>query len=475
MKSISGKITIVEKTAYGLGDLASNLFYQTFTLFLLYFYTDVFGISAAAAGTMFLVVRLLDTFYDPVVGMLADRTKSKYGKFRPWILYTVVPFGVIGFLTFYTPDIAASAKLVYAYVTYTAMMFVYSTINVPYGALMAVMTPNSLERTSLSAFRSISAFVGGLIVQGFTLKLVNFFGLLKANTDGSVNEKFGFSTAMGIYAILAIVLFLTTFFFCKERVQPVSEERNSLKTDLKDLVTNVPWLILTFIGILTCLYVAIRNGSIIYYFKYYVNNAGTAKLFGYEISSAALVSTFMVVGTASGILGTVLLRPMAAWLGKKNVYILSMTIGTLVSAAYYFLEKDQITLMFIFQALCNLAIGPAMAMMWSMYADTADYSEWKTGRRATGLIYSSANFAQKFGWSIGGSIAGYLLAYYGFVANAPVTQSTENGVRVLFALMPAIWSAIAVVALLFYKLDEEKVIQINNELAKQKAEKNNHY
>lgn len=471
MDTQSGKISVVEKTAYGLGDMASNLFYQTFTMFLLYFYTDVFGISAAAAGTMFLVVRMLDTFYDPLVGILADRTKSKYGKFRPWILYTVVPFGVIGFLCFLTPELATNAKLVYAYVTYTAMMFIYSTINVPYGALMAVMTNNSLERTSLSAFRSISAFVGGLIVQGFTLKLVNYFGLLKAHADGSANEQFGFSVAMGIYSLLAVVMFLTTFFFCKERVQPVSDQKSSLRRDVKDLFSNVPWLILTLVGVMTCLYVAIRNGSIIYYFKYYVNNAGTADLFGFKIGAEALVSTFMVVGTACSILGTVLLKPMAALVGKKRVYMGSMAIGTLLSVAYYFLDKDQLSLMFLFQALCNLSVGPAMAMMWSMYADTADYSEWKTGRRATGLIYSSANFSQKFGWSIGGAIAGYLLAYFGFVANAPVTPDTENGVRVLFAIMPAFWSLIAVVALFFYKLDEQKVLDINKELAELKAKK----
>ena len=471
MNNSAKKISVFEKSAYGLGDMASNLFYQTFTMFLLYFYTDVFGISAAAAGTMFLIVRMLDTFYDPLVGILADRTKSNYGKFRPWILYTALPFGFLGLLTFYTPELASSAKLVYAYITYTAMMFIYSTINVPYGALMAVMTNNSLERTSLSAFRSISAFVGGLIVQGFTLKLVNYFGLLKANIDGSVNEQFGFSAAMGIYSILAIIMFLTTFFLCKERVQPVSEEKSSLKNDLKDLFSNVPWLILTLVGIMTCLYVAIRNGSIIYYFKYYVNNAGTADLFGFKIGAETLVSTFMVVGTACSILGTILLKPMAAWVGKKRVYIGSMTIGTVLSVGYYFLDKDQISMMFLFQALCNLAIGPAMAMMWSMYADTADYSEWKTGRRATGLIYSSANFAQKFGWSIGGAIAGYLLAYFGFVANAPVTTETENGVKILFAIMPAFWSVIAVIALLFYKLDEQKVIEINQELAELKANK----
>jgi len=471
MELNTGKVSILEKSAFGMGDLASNLFYQTFTMFLLYFYTDVFGISAAAAGTMFLVVRMLDTFYDPLVGVLADRTNSKYGKFRPWILYTVVPFGILGFLTFYTPDLVTSSKLVYAYITYTAMMFVYSTINVPYGALMAVMTSNSLERTSLSAFRAIFAFSGGIIVQAFTLKLVHYFGLLNSNTDGSVNEQFGFSAAMGIYSVLAVLMFLTTFFMCKERVKPIQDENNSIKKDIRDLFTNVPWLILTLVGIMTCLYVAVRNGSIIYYFKYYVNSAGTAHLFGFQIGADALVSTFMVVGTVCSILGTIMLKPMASLIGKKKVYMVSMALGTILSVAYYFLDKDQITLMFVFQALCNFAVGPAMAMMWSMYADTADYSELKTGRRATGLIYSSANFAQKFGWSIGGAIAGYLLASFGFVANATESPETIHGVRVLFGLMPAIWSAIAVIALFFYHLDEKKVIEINLELADLKAKK----
>lgn len=467
----SDKVSVIEKVGYGLGDLASNLFYQTFTMFLLYFYTDVFGISAVAAGTMFLVVRMLDTFYDPIVGVLADRTNSRYGKFRPWILFTVIPFGVVGFLTFYTPELATNSKLVYAYITYTAMMFIYSTINVPYGALMAVITPNSLERTSLSAYRSIFAFLGGIVVQAFTLKLVHNFGLLNSATPGVANEQFGFSVAIGIYSVLAVLMFLSTFFLCKERVKPIKEENNPIKEDLKDLIKNVPWLLLTLVGILTCLYVSIRNGSIIYYFKYYVNTSGTTSLFGFEIGAETLVSTFMVVGTACSILGTVLLRPMAEMIGKKWVYFSSMTFGTILSIAYYFIGKDQITLMFLFQALCNFTVGPAMAMMWSMYADTADYSEWKNGRRATGLIYSSANFAQKFGWSIGGAVAGYLLAFYGFVANAVASPETVRGVRILFSLMPAIWSAIAVVALFFYTLDEKKVAEINLKLAEIKENK----
>jgi len=466
MKTHNGKISILEKIAYGSGDLASNLFYQTFTLFLLYFYTDIFGISAATAGTMFLVVRLLDTFYDPLVGIMADRTNSKYGKFRPWILYSLLPFGIIGFLTFYSPDLATNSKVVYAYITYTAMMFVYSTINVPYGALMAVISDNSLERTSLSAFRSISAFVGGIVVQGFTLKAVHYFGLLQSANNGNVNEKFGFAVTMGIYAVMSIILFFSTFFFCEERIKPINEKNNSLKTDIKDLLKNGPWLLLTVVGVMTCLYVAVRNGSIIYYFKYYAGTTNSLTFWGVQLNRDALISVFMVIGTVFSILGTVLLKPMAAWIGKKNVYIFSMSLGTIISISYYFLDKDQILIMFIFQAFCNFAVGPAMAMMWSMYADAADYSEWKSGRRATGLIYSSANFAQKFGWSIGGAISGYLLAYFGFIANAPVSLQTENGIKILFGLMPAIWSLIAVVTLMFYTLDEKKVKYINDELSR---------
>lgn len=473
MNTNSGKISFFEKVAFGLGDMASNLFYQTFTLFLLYFYTDVFGISAAAAGTMFLVVRILDTLYDPLVGIMADRTKSKFGKFRPWILYTVIPFGVIGFLTFYTPELATSAKLVYAYITYTAMMFIYSTINVPYGALMAVMTPNSLERTSLSAFRSVFAFGGGVIVQSLTLKMVHYFGLLKPYADGSVNQQFGFATAMGIYSILAVIMFLTTFFLCKERVKPIHEENNPFKSDIKDLLKNKPWLILTLVGIMTCLYVAVRNGSIIYYFKYYASSTGEAMLFGKLISTDALVSLFMVIGTAFSILGTILLKPTARLIGKKNVYILSMALGSIFSMSYFFFSKDQITMMFVMQALSNLVVGPAMAMMWSMYADTADYSEYKTGRRATGLIYSSANFAQKLGWSVGGALGGYLLSYFGFIANTTASPETEKGIRILFSFMPAIWSIVAVVALFYYNLSEQKVIEINNKLTELKAQKSN--
>ncbi|MDD6211196.1 MAG: MFS transporter [Bacteroidales bacterium] len=464
MENNSMKVSFFEKCAYGCGDMASCLFWQTFSMFLLFFYTDVFGISAGAAGTMFLFVRIFDIINDPFIGSMADRTKSRFGKFRPWILYGMVPFGILGFLMFYTPELATSAKLVYAYVTYTTMMVIYSIVNIPYGALIGVITSDTTERTSLSAYRTVFAFVGGLIVQAYTKKMVDYFGLLKSVDGTTVNEQFGYSMAMGIYAVLAIILFTVTFLGTKERVKPIKEENNAISIDLKDLMKNVPWILLTLVSILTCLYVALRNGSILYYFKYYVQDTTT------EFMGFTLDALFMVVGSIFSIVGTMSLKPISKWLGKKNTYIASMALGTICSVAYYFLTPDQIAAMFILQVICNFAVGPAMAMMWSMYADTADYSEYKTGRRATGLIYSSASSAQKMGWALGGSLTGYLLAYYGFEANTVLSPETQNGVLVIFSFMPVIWSILAIIVLFFYKLDEKTVHHISQELERMKLE-----
>ena len=464
MKNDSMKISLFEKCAYGCGDMASCLFWQTFSMFLLFFYTDIFGISAAAAGTMFLFVRFFDIINDPFIGSMADRTKSRFGKFRPWILYGMVPFGILGCLMFYTPDLATNAKLVYAYITYTTMMVIYSIVNIPYGALIGVISSDTAERTSLSAFRTVFAFVGGLIVQAYTSKLVNYFGLLKS-VDGTVNEQFGYFAAMSIYAILAIILFTVTFLGTKERVQPIKEGNNSIASDIGDLIDNIPWILLTLVSILTCLYVAFRNGSIMYYFKYYVQDT-TTQYMGFTLDAL-----FMVVGSIFSIVGTMVLKPISSWLGKKNTYIASMTLGTVCSVAYYFLKPDQIIEMFVLQVICNFAVGPAMAMMWSMYADTADYSEYRKGRRATGLIYSSASSAQKMGWALGGTLTGYMLAYYGFEANTVLSPETQHGILVIFSFMPVIWSILAIFVLLFYKLDEKTVHFISKELENIKMNK----
>jgi len=461
------KLSVWEKCAYGLGDMGGNLFWATFTSFGLFFYTDVFGISAAIAAAMLFIVRIIDIIYDVGIGIAADRTKSKHGRFRPWILWFGIPFGVIGFLTFYTPDFAMSAKIVYAYITYTAMMLIYSTVNVPYGALMGVMSADPNERTGLSAYRAIFAHLGVLIVSLCTMNLVKYF----AAGHGGTNEQamqFGFSTVMGIYAILAVVMFMICFFNTRERITPVSEGNNKLSDDFKDLITNVPWILLTLVAILTMIFVCVRGGAQIYYLKYYIVES---QLFGIKVDYAVLFTIFGFISTGVAILGTILLKPVAAIFGKKNTYIGAMGLSSAFCAAFYFIPSDWIWTMLIGQAAVNIFIGPSMAITWSMYADVADDSEVKTGRRATGLIYSSATMAQKFGWSIAAFVSGLFLAAFGFVANAELGPEALGGIKFLFSWAPLIGTGLAIVALLFYKLDEKTVAENTAKLEAMKAEK----
>ncbi|HYW97281.1 MAG TPA: glycoside-pentoside-hexuronide (GPH):cation symporter, partial [Bacteroidales bacterium] len=376
MNKISAKLPFFEKIGYSLGDTASNLFWQTFSMFLLFFYTDIFGISAAAAGTMFLVTRIWDTVNDPLMGILADRTNTRWGKFRPYLLWLAIPFGVIGVLTFITPDFSDSGKIIYAYITYSLMMMIYTAINIPYSALMGVMSPNSLERTSLSSFRFVAAFGGGLIVQGTALKLVK--------VTGGGNQAVGWQWTMTIFAILAAALFLTTFATTKERVRPPKTQITSLRNDLKDLFGNIPWLMLFAIGIFLLTFVSIRNGSIMYYFKYYVGDQ-TINLFGksYSYDKDVLASAFMVFGSVANIVGVLSTRFISQLFGKRRAFIILMFLTAVLTAIFYLISNNAIITMFVIQVLISLVMGPLSPMIWAMYTDTADYSEWKTGRRAT--------------------------------------------------------------------------------------------
>ncbi|RPI02787.1 MAG: MFS transporter [Calditrichaeota bacterium] len=449
MQSETFKISVKEKIGYGLGDTASNFYWQMFMNFLLFFYTDVFGISAAVAGTMFLVVRIWDTANDPIMGMIADRTNTRWGKFRPWLLWGALPIGIIGVLTFTTPDFSMNGKIIYAYITYTLMIMAYTVVNIPYSALMGVLTPNSLDRTSISSYRFVLAFVAAFIVQGATLPLVKLFG--------QGNQQVGFKWTMVVYSVAAIALFVTTFALTRERVHPPKDQGTSLKNDLKDLMHNRPWLVMFLIGIFALTYNCIRSGAIIYYFKYFVGNA-------------ALTSTFMMSGTAAVIVGVMATKWFSQKFGKRNLYIILMSLTTLFSVLFYFIPKDQIVLIFAMHIVISFVLAPTAPLIWAMYADTADYSEWKSGRRATGLVFSAASFAQKMGYTIGGALAGWLLAYYGFKANVVQTEATQNGIRLLISIIPAVGSALAAFTALFYTLDEPFMKKIENELTLRKKE-----
>lgn len=449
MENSPEKISFKEKVGYGLGDTASNLYFQMFVNFLLFFYTDIFGIPAAAAGTMLMVSRFWDAANDPIMGVIADRTNSKWGKFRPYLVWMSVPLAVIGVLTFITPNFSVGGKIVYAYITFTFVMMAYTAINIPYSALMGVISPNSEERTSVSTFRFVLAFVGAFIVQGLTLPLVNLFG------DG--NQAVGFPITMAVFGVLACILFYITFATTRERVIVPATQKSSLKQDIKNLLKNRPWMYLLIMGIFTLGYIIIRSGTILYYFKYYLGNE-------------VLASLFMVLGTIAVIVGVASTQFFAKKFGKKKFYIAVMGLSTLLTMLFYFIPAEQIVLIFVVHILISLIMAPQAPLLWAMYADAADYSEWKNERRATGLIFSAATFAQKFGIAIGGGMAGWLLAYFGFVANTQQTPDTLNGIRLMMSFIPAIGSLIATIAAFFYELDDDTMKNIELELQTRKLQ-----
>lgn len=453
----SEKLSIKEKLGYSLGDTASNLFFQTFILFLTYFYTDVFGISATAVATIFLVGRIWDAVNDPIMGMIADRTDTRMGKFRPFLLWFAVPFGVLGFLMFITPNFSASGKVIYAFVTYNLMMMIYTVINVPYSALMGVITPNSQERTVVSSFRFVAAFVGQFLVQFSILRLVKFFG-------GS-NEALGWQWAMAVLSGLAVILFLTTFATTNERVKPLQQRKNPLKQDLADLFHNTPWLLIGGATIFQLIYIVIRNGSIMYYFKYFVKDQQLT-LFGnvYSFSFGSLASSFMLAGTIITIIGAILANWLSKVVGKSRCYYSCLALAGISTALFYLLKPQDLVLMFILQFFTSFAMGPVSVLQWAMYTDTADYSEWRTGRRATGLVMSASLFALKLGIALGGALLAWILAAYGFEANVEQSLTSLQGIRLVMSIYPAIAAFIGVALMVLYPLNNKMMQKIEQDL-----------
>ncbi len=538
------KLSFKEKFGYGLGDAASNLYFQMFINFLLFFYTDVFGIPAAVAGTLFMVSRFWDAVNDPIMGIIADRTNTRWGKFRPYLIWMMLPLAVISVLTFTTPELSLGGKIIYAYITYILMMMAYTAINIPYSALLGVLSPYSRQRTSASTYRFVLAFAGAFIVQGATLPLVNSLGydnsgisvsngivtiretgtrtsrIIIGADDGTdttsreflvridreeeaplatgepadlleegtieLNEGFGehtidlsevfidhegtdltysvrkidvakgFQYTLVIYGVLACLLFYLTFAFTKERVRPSKDQQVSLGKDLRNLMRNRPWMILLVMGMFTLGYVIVRMGTILYYFKYYIEN---------EMLAAA----FMVSGTVAVIIGVACTDFLAKRLGKKKLYLIVMGLTSIFTMLFYHIPKDRIFLVFAVHIVISFVMAPQAPLLWAMYADTVDYSEWKFGRRATGLIFSAATFSQKFGMALGGGLAGWLLARFGFRPNVSQNPETLNGIKLMMSYIPVGGSAIAVIAAIFYELDDKTMQRIEKELAERRG------
>ncbi|ACU62828.1 MFS transporter [Chitinophaga pinensis] len=450
---MSAPISLKEKVGYGFGDMASSMFWKLFGMYLLFFYTDVMKLDAAAIGTMFLITRVWDTLFDPFVGIITDRTQSRWGKFRPYLLMMALPFAIAGTLTFYTPSFAGGGRLVYAYVTYSLMMMIYSLINVPYASLLGVISNDGRERNTLASFRMSFAFAGSFMALGLLEPLVQYF------TPYGLSAAWVF--AVSIIAVICLLLFLLCFAWVKERVQPIQQQSGRLKDDFADLLHNKPWWILLGAGIAALIFNSIRDGATVYYFKYYITQNQAFNVAGIPFTYSTL---YLLTGQLANIIGVILASPVANRLGKKRTYLLAMVLATTGSCCFYFLQKEQLTGIFVLQALISTCAGIIFPLLWSMYADIADYSEWKTGRRATGLVFSSSSMSQKFGWTIGGALTGWLLGVFNFQADTTLDTTAQTGIISMLSLIPAIGSLLSVVFIAAYPLSENKMNEISREL-----------
>ncbi|WP_028885116.1 MFS transporter [Teredinibacter turnerae] len=539
----TAKLPLREKLGYGLGDFGFNLYWTTIASFLAAFYTDVFGISAAAAGTMMLTTKIIDACTDPVMGAVADRTRTRFGKFRPYLLFAGLPMAGAAVLTFSTPDLTGSAKLVYAYVTYTFMMMMYTVLSTPYSSLSGVMTANSQERTSLISIRFIFAFSCGFVVNFFTMDLVNSLG--------GGDDARGWQLTMALYGIAAAIIFAVTFATTKERIAPPPQQKTNPFEDIRDLLGNRPWIILFALSMIIMMTITMRAGSAYYYFTYFLERPDLlgaflgVQMIAYAVGAAGaplmtrmldktrlLMVLMAVVGTLSMLFTFVPkpdfngVRSLSAgqaytleardllvlpeqtsfeyqwqehqkswWIFTRQVPINGETAATLsltpaddmvVSVAVSFRQADQlvqhdsgdlpgeIVVMFILCALISLALGPKSPLTWSMYADSADYNEWKTGRRATAMTFSAATFAQKLGGAMGSAGMLWVLAAFGYAAKTAQSDASQFGIVLLQTAVPGVFALIAVVVTRFYTLTGEQLDTIQQDLkAREQASSSN--
>ena len=464
------KIKLKEKIAYGFGDAASSMFWKIFGMYSLFFYTDVFGITAAAAGTMFLIARLWDSFFDVFVGIAADRTKTKWGKYRPYLLWFAIPFAVMGVFTFYAPDLSSTGKLVYAYITYSLMMIVYSLINVPYASLLGAISADPKERNQLSSYRMSFAFIGSFVTFMLLQPLIDFFSktfdadsvtqaakTAEASVSTSVT---GWVMGVGVIGVICVILFLLCFSWTKERVQQIESEENvSIKTDLKNLFHNAPWWILVATGLAALLFNAVRDSVAIYYFRDFVKlnykMAGT----GWDITTI-----YFLVGQAANLIGVMAAPSISAKYGKKKTYMIAILLAGLLSIVFYFIPNNIVWILAL-QFLISIFAGYVLPLLWSMFADIVDHQELLTGRRATGLIFSSSSMSQKLGWALGAALSGWILAWFNYIPDA-VTQSADTifGEKLMISLLPAACCVLAFLGMFFYPLSDRKVKEISEEL-----------
>ncbi len=480
MNNGTQKISIIEKVGYSLGDLAANLVFQTLITYLAFFYTDIYGLDNKHASIVMLVVGLTAAFiFNPIIGALADRTNSKWGKFRPWVLYTSIPLGIMALLAFTTPDFSYKGKVIYAVITYTLLLFLYAGNNLPYAALSGVITGDMGERNSISSIRFVAVMFAQFFVQVFMLPIIEFAG------EG--DKAAGIEIVMTWLAIIGTIMLIITFLTTKERIVPTIEQKSSLKEDLSDLSKNKPWVIILIVTILVFVTLAMKGGSYVFYFDNYVDEATLAvvispitnflssigmNFFGTNPSSAGF-GVFNAGGIIFMLIGIGISKKLADKYGKRDVYTSGLFISTIFILIFYFFSPKSVLPMFVSQILHGFFYGITIPILWAMIADVADYSEWKNNRRATAIIFSAMMVGLKAGLSIGGAIVTWILGIYGYISKEDVTEgqaiiqpeSVAQGAKMLISVFASIPFLIAVVLLLFYEINKKKEDQIEAELA----------
>ena len=550
-----GRLSIFEKVGFGLGDTASNILYQAWSFFLAKFYTDVYMLPAETAAILLLVTRGWDMIFDPAIGMIADRTQTRWGKFRPYLLWLSVPFGLLTYIMFITPDWGMTAKILYAYVTYFLATTLFTAVNIPYSSLMAVMTPSAKERTELSQYRFFFAFLGQMLVTALMLPLAKYLGANPShpgyNAALGYSQALGYQQAMGIFAIIAVVLLFVTFATTRERVvappppsgkmqEDLSElkksghylvtalggvglvivsllhrqgflsllgwrsdalvvrslalvgyvalialgiagvfvatwraiRKTSFGDDVRDLSRNVPWLVLFVSAIFFLIHNMIRNGSIMYYFDY-VARLGKEALFTFALGPLRLefdrASVFLFFNTLAMLVGVLVTIPCVRVLGKKPLIVAITLVSALIELSFYFLPADNFAILVSVNLAWAILAGATPVLLFAMYADVADYYEWKFGRRATGLVISGIMFAIKAGIAIGGPLTMAILAAHHYVPNQAQTPEAITGIKLLFSVIPAVLSLVYGLILIFYPINEAKLLQIEADLKARKA------
>jgi GPH family glycoside/pentoside/hexuronide:cation symporter len=437
-----------EKLSYGVADMGFNFYWTNIATFLLIFYTDTFGITAAAAASMMSLIKIVNAFTDPLIGAAADRTATRFGKFRPWLVWMCVPLAGAAVLTYTTPDLEGDAKLAWAYATYLLMMVCYTCVNIPYNALSGVLSPDPQQRSTVNGLRFIFAFAGSTLVTAATPALVRMFG--------AGDDRRGWQLAMLAWGVAASVLFVLTFLNTRERVAPPPGQRSNVTRDIRDLAANRPWVVLFFLALIIMVTITLRTASAAYYFKYVV---GRPELL------ASFVPTYMVAAACGAALTPLLTR----FVDKKLLMMALMGTTALLSAAFFFVPRDAVWLMFVLQAGMGLALGPKSPLAFAMYADTADYNEWRTGRRATAMTFAAATFSQKLGTAVAVGVIGSVFTALGYVPNAVQTSGSMAGIVWLMSFIPAAFAVVAVAVMAFYNLDGPQLARIEAELAARKA------